>query len=389
MSESPIRYFATCARGLEGVVATELEDPRIGAASVTEGSSGVYFTGTPATGYRANLWLRSGVRVLAEHARANVRGPEELYTWARALPWTKLLRAEQTFSVEARVWDSAVTHSKYAALRIKDALCDSFRDKTGARPDVDVHRADLPLFLYLFKDQATLYRDLSGTTLHKRGYRDALHKSSLNECVVAAALQITGWHGQHALLDPMCGSGTFGIEAALIALNRAPGLARERWPFESWPDFDAQAWREAKKEARAAARETIDAPIFLNDVHRGAVSLARKDAAAAGVDRFIEFANSDVAEYVPPAVPGTVITNPPWGERLKSEDPSEPWRKLGRFLKDRCRPSTAWIFSGNAELTRHLGMKADRRYPVMLGKTDCRLLKYEIHARAGAKDAAP
>lgn len=378
MFDATESYFATCAKGLEDVLAAELRDPRIGASGVEPGSSGVYFAGNRATGYMANLWLRTGIRVLEESARAEVSGPDDLYDWARTLPWHKMMRLEQTFSVEARVRDSQITHSKYAALRIKDALCDAFRDKKGARPSVDVERADLPLFLYLFRDEAILYRDLSGTTLHKRGYRDAMHKSSLNECLAAGLALMSGWEGEGALCDPMCGSGTLAIEAALAALRRAPGLSRKRFPFETWLDFDKAVWKDCKARAHAESRYELPGRIFANDHHTGALALAKRDAEAAGVAAFIEFNLADVAAYEPPERPRVVLVNPPWGERLQDEDLHGTWRKLGAFLKDRCAGAEAWVFTGNLEAPRELGLTPSKSIAIRHGKVDCRVLKYVL-----------
>ncbi|MFH1022260.1 MAG: THUMP domain-containing protein [Planctomycetota bacterium] len=368
----------TCIKGLEEVVAGELRADTIGAREVHRGSSGVWFAGDAAAGYRANLWLRCGIRVLAEIARGAARDSDGLYAWAREIPWENFLSLERTFAVDARVHDSGITHSKFAALRVKDALCDRFRDTTGRRPDVNTEHPDLPLFLYLHRDQAALYRDLSGATLHKRGYRAAMHRSNLNETVAAGMAILAGWDGTGTLCDPMCGSGTIIIEAALAALCRAPGLLRKRFPFESWPDFDARAWEAEKTRARAAARDTLPAPILANDIHPGSLALARRDARAAGVDRFIQFSQGDIAGYHPSSPPAVVLVNPPWGERLRETDTAGPWRALGEFLHNRCPGATAWVLSGNAAVTRHLGLKTSRRFPLDFGGTECRLLRYDI-----------
>jgi len=378
MQPGTFAYFATCAKGLEPAVAAELRDPRIGAQEIQEGASGVNFRGDQAVGYRANLWLRGAIRVLAEHARGMCPGSDQLYAWARTLDWTALMRLEQTFSVEARVWDSGVTHSKYAALRIKDALCDTFREKTGARPNVQVENADLPLFLYLYRDEAILYRDLSGTTLHKRGYRDAMHKSSLSETVAAGVLLRSGYDGSQVLCDPMCGAGTFGIEAALLALRRAPGLARRQFPFERWPDFDASTWKNDKERAQAEARQAMACPILLNDVHPGALALARKDSVSAGVDAFLKFSNADITDFTPPQPPNLVVVNPPWGERMDEADLPATWKKLGAFLKERCRSATAWVLTGNPDLTTYLGLKSSLGYTVNIAKLRCRVFRYDL-----------
>ncbi len=383
-----IRYFATCAPGLEPVLADELRADTIGAADVEPGSSGVAFTGDRDTGYRANLWLRTAIRVLAELDRAPVDGPEALYDWARGLPWERWMTVDQTLSVDARVWDSAITHSRYAAFRIKDAICDRFRDRCGDRPDVDVADAHLPLFLYVYENRATLYRDLSGQTLHKRGYRSAMHKSSLNECVAAGIVLMSGFDGTQDFADPMCGSGTIPIEAALIAQRRAPGLFRKTpFPFERWPDFDRRAWGEIRAAAKAEARP-LGCRIAANERHPGAASLARRDVAAAGLGDVVTIAQGDAETWEPPFVPQWVVTNPPWGERL-SDASEASWRTLGGFLKARCGGAQAWLLSGNAELTQFLRMKATRRIPIRIGKFDCRLIRYDVRARAPGEAPPP
>ncbi len=381
MLTDSIPYFATCAKGLEPVLEQELGQECIGAQQIKIGASGVYFTGDPGVGYRACLWSRCGVRVLSELARARVSTPDDLYQWACTIRWQKRMKLSQTFSVEARVWDSDITHSKYAALRIKDALCDAFRKQTGERPNVNVAEADLPLFLYIYRNEAILYRDLSGTTLHKRGYRGPLHKSSLNEAVAAGIILLSQWDRCSPLVDPMCGSGTFAIEAALIALNRAPGLQRKRFPFESWPDFEPDIWKTCKAQAQAGALESLPFMIGANDHHAGALSLAKRDAQAAGVSNCITFSNADITEYQPKQTPTMVITNPPWGQRLQPDDLARPWKGLGDFLKSHCDGASAMILSGSKEATRHLRLKASKKFPLRHGKLDCRVLRYEIQGR--------
>jgi len=387
ISSGQLGYFATCMKGLEEAVARELRHPRIGAKRVEIGSSGVYFYGTQETGYRANLWLRSAVRVLVEVGRARTVGPDELYTWARKLPWKDLLRIEQTFSVEARVHDSMLTHSQYAAFRIKDALCDDFRERTGERPNVNVGEADLPLFLYLHRDDAVLYRDLSGQTLHKRGYRDIMHKSSLNETVAAGLLVLAGWDGTRNLLDPMCGSATFVIEAALMALERAPGLERS-FPFERWPDFNAGLWRKVQDDARGRAKTSFPAVLMANDFHPGALELARLDAARAGVEPLIRFSQCDISDFVPPEPVRLVFTNPPWGERLDDPDLKRTWKTLAFFLKSRCPGSEAWVLSGNTETLGWMGLRARKRFGLRISKLDCKANCFEIPGTPRASTSA-
>jgi len=379
--ERRLRFFVTCAKGLEEVVAGELRSPRIGASNVRPGASGVDFDGSWRVGFRANLWLRAGIRVLVELVRGRAASPDDLYALACTVPWPRWMRLPQTFSVEARVRDSEITHSKYAALRVKDALCDVFREATrGERPSVDTEAADLPLFVSVFRDEAVLYRDMSGTTLHKRGYRDVMHKSSLNETVAAGMLLLSGWDGTTPVADPMCGAGTLVIEAALLALDRAPGLMRRRFPFEGWPDFDARIWQACREEARRAARKDLPFRIEGNDRHAGALSLARRDAAAAGVAPFVRLVEGEARDFAPGATPSHVFVNPPWGERLGDADLEEPYRQLRHFLKTRCAGAQAWILSGSVGPTRFLGMRAARKFPVRIGKVEARILRYDVRA---------
>ncbi len=288
---------------------------------------------------------------------------------------------DQTFSVEARVRDSEITHSKYAALRVKDALCDQFREKKkGRRPNVKVHGADLPIFVTVYRNRVTIYRDWSGETLHKRGYRDAMHKSSLNETVAAGMLALAGYDSERALVDPMCGAGTIAIEAALLATHRAPGLFRAEgtFPFERWPDFDAKAWNAVRDEARSKATPASSLRIAANDVHPGALGLARRDAARAGVAEAIRFSKSDIADYAPPFRPDVVVVNPPWGERLDPANLEASWKGLRVFLKEHCAPGDAWVLSGNADATKSMGLRASQKIPLRIGKVDARILRYEI-----------
>jgi len=372
------RYFATGHKGLENALCTELQAGEIGAENVRPGSSGAWFSGDLSVGYRACLWLRSGIRVLEEVARGQTLGSEELYDWAAALDWSAWLDLKRTFSIEARVWDSAITHSKFAALRVKDALCDSFRGRCGQRPSVDTEGADVPFFLYLYRDEAVLYRDLAGTTLHKRGYRDALHKSSLNEALAAGILIHAAYDGSGSLADPMCGAGTFAIEAAMMATHRAPGLLRKSFPFMQWPDFERTRWKDCRGRAFSHARFELGTPILANDGHPGALSLARKDASAAGVSEFIHFAQADIAELAPPVTPRIVCVNPPWGKRLDGPGVAETWRKLGRFLRGHCAGASAWVLTGNRSLSRELDLEPTDTLALRTGKVECWVLRYDL-----------
>jgi putative N6-adenine-specific DNA methylase len=369
------RYFAACALGLEEVLAQELRD--LAAHDVDLRRGGVAFAGDLQLGWRAALWLRSAVRVQELILEAPAPDRRTFHQTVYRVDWERYLRVDQTLAVDASIRDSRVTHSGIAALTVKDAIVDRFRERQGSRPSVDVDAPDLPLKLVINRDRASLYRDLSGESLHKRGWRPIQVKSPLNEALAAGLLLLTGWDRRSPLVDPMCGSGTFLIEAAHLASGRAPGLER-RFAFERWPDFDAAAWRAILVEARARIKP-VPAVLEGADRHEGALGLARTAAEAAGVAGAIRFSHADARDFAPAVAPAVVVVNPPWGERLgEGEDLVDSWRALGNFLHQRCAGAAAFVLSGNAELTRHLGLRATRKWVVRNGPIECRFIRYDV-----------
>jgi putative N6-adenine-specific DNA methylase len=264
---------------------------------------------------------------------------------------------------------------------VKDAICDQFRDRTGKRPDVARDRPDLPIKLVLQGEDAILYRELGGEPLHKRGYREIQHKSPLNEATAAGLLLLTDWDRRSPVCDPMCGSATFLVEAAWLATDRAPGLGRS-FAFERWRDVDLDAWRQIydDADARAAAGAGRLPRLCGNDRHPGAISIAQKAIAAAGLGGAIQLGQTDARAYAPPFPPTLVVTNPPYGERLEAppEELADSWRALGSFLHERCRGSSAFVLCGNPELTRQLGLRASNKHPVRNGPIECRWLHYRV-----------
>lgn len=371
-------YFAPCTLGLEPVVAEELAGLRAQAIEPRRG--GVAFRGDVALGYAANLWLRSAVRVQQLVLDAPVRSREELLAAVREVEWERWLDVDGTFAIDASVRDSRITHSGFAALVAKDAICDRFRARTGRRPSIDVEAPALPLKLVLLRDRLRLYLNLSGESLHKRGWRPIQVKSPLNEAIAAGLLLASGWDRRSALVDPMCGSGTFVIEAACLAADRAPGLLR-RFAFERFPDHDARAWGLLKEDAQGRVRRSLPFALAGGDRHEGAIALARRGARAAEVEGLVSFTVASADAFEPPPPPFTVVTNPPWGERLGTgEELRAAWSALGRFLHQRAPGCTAWVLSGNADLPRLLGLRAARKFPLMDGPIECRFLKYEVFA---------
>ena len=463
------RFYATCHPGLEEVVARELESPMINASDVVVGKSGVSFTGTQRVGYDANVWLRSAVRVLVELKRGyldpNARGTESVYDFVKnAVPWEEVIPGDVDgrgeglrFAVETRVWDcSQITSSHAAKIRVKDAVCDALVDATGTRPPPpdSYATADVPLYVTLYRDEVIMYRDMSGESLHRRGYRSAMHRASLSESAAAGMLSLAGWPEMldywrqdpsqtppPVLIDPMCGSGTFLIEGALMAANVAPGLIRDEtigFAFERWPDHNPQKYDECLEDARRIGAETRASastpPVIVgNDIHPGAVTLAGQGAETARVAGMIDvFRNncemfklesSTAGSKIDPDAPKLVVTNPPWGKRIgagqqgggsrggdrRRRDPDEDndnfdyedresdrdttvglqglsedealeqvWNSLGVFLKRECPDSSAFVLSGNPTVSRAIRMRASRKHVVGIGGVDCRLLRYDI-----------
>src|SRR5260370_3250823 len=309
------RFFATCARGLEKSLAEELRELR--AEQVEPGRGGVRFHGDLALLYRANLWLRTAIRVLWPIFEAPVQSTDDLYAAVQTIDWSRYLTPEHTLAVDCNVRDSAITHSRYAALRVKDAICDQFIGKCGKRARVDTETAMVGLNLHLYQDEAVLSLDSSGASLHKRGYRTILSKAPLNEALAAGLIMLTGWRGEVPLVDPMCGSGTLCIEAAWIALRRPPGLTRRRFGFTGWMNYDVDLWTTLPDEARRQVAKQLPQPILGYDVRRDAMHFSETNARAAGIRHVLQFAQRGVDEFSPPdGSPGILICNPPYGERI-------------------------------------------------------------------------
>jgi len=369
------RYDIPCTLGLESVLVDELA--ALGARDVDVRRGGVTCRGDRGLGYRACLWLRSAIRVQELLGEFPVFAEQELYDAVAAMPWEQWLSPDDTLAVDATVRDSVITHSGYAAVRVKDAICDRFRDIEGRRPSVDREQPNLPLRLRLHKGRASLARDLAGDSLHKRGYRPIQVKSPLNEATAAGLLLLAGYDGTGTFVDPMCGSGTLLVEAAWIAMDRAPGLDR-RFAFTAWPDMDHRLWQQIVSEALERVRHDPPARFIGLDRHEGSLALARRALEAAEVGHLVTLERGDAARWTPPRPPDWVAVNPPWGERL-DEGVEESWDALAAFLR-RCPGTRAHVLCGTPELSARLKLKADRRWSVQNGPIDCRWLRYAVRA---------
>jgi putative N6-adenine-specific DNA methylase len=370
------RYFATCARGLEPVLARELG--ALGASQVEQGRGGVHFQGDAAMLYRACLWLRTAVRVLRPVKEFDCRSTDELYEQVRAIDWNEWMTPDHTLAVDCNVRDSAVTHSQYAARRVKDAICDQFRERAGRRPSVDTERPMVGLNLHVSKNRAILSLDSSWDSLHKRGYRPIQTIAPLNEALAAGLLLSGGYDGSTPLADPLCGSGTFCVEASWIALDRAPGLTRKWLAFQGWLDFDRPLWNAIRDDARRAVKKELPAPIVGSDVRSDAIGLAKANARAAGVGSLLKFERRDVKDARPPcAGPGTLICNPPYGERIGEEKEWVPlYKAIGEVVATHWPGWRLLVFTSNAMLAKKVGLRVLRKTPFFNGALECHLWEF-------------
>lgn len=391
-----LSFFATASRGLEPLLAKELT--ALGAATVKEQGGGVIFTGDLATAYRACLESRLASRILLPLSRFPLTDAETLYQGARAIEWTEVFDVKSTFAIEVAGRSAAVTHTHYAGLKVKDAIADAFRGKTGERPSVDTENAQIRVHLHLDRDHAQVSLDLSGESLHRRGYRRAGAQAPLRENLAAAILMRCDWPALAAqgapLLDPMCGSGTFLIEAALMAADVAPGLARERYGFEAWLEHKPKVWKDLQKAARerAEAGRKRELPLLLGyDLDPAAIRAARDNAQRAGFAGRIQLAVQDLSAARPPnALKGLVVTNPPYGERLGAEaEVIKIHSVLGATLKEHFGGWQAAVFTGRPDLGPRIGLRAHDTYSMYNGPLPCKLLRFEVPGAATAGTARP
>ncbi|MEM8542467.1 MAG: THUMP domain-containing protein [Cyanobacteria bacterium P01_H01_bin.119] len=373
-----MQYFASVAPGLSAIAAQELI--RLGAAQVKETGSGVSFEGDRALLYQANLWCRIPYRILQPLKTVPAQSANALYRGVQQIDWLPLIPPEATLAVAVTGKNTALNHSHYTALQVKNAIVDQQRRQAGIRSSVEIHQPDVQVQVQIYRHQATISLDSSGDSLHRRGYRAAVGSAPLKETLAAALIDLSDWQPDQPLLDPMCGSGTLLLEAGLKALNTAPGLFRQRFGFERWPDFDAELWQQLKTDAKAQQQSDFQGKILGRDCDPSVIQQARANAEAGGFSAIVQFAQQTLADLEPPAGSGTLVCNPPYGERLETKAAViELYRLLGTVLKTRFRGWTAYILSGNKALSQAIALKSAKRFTVYNGPLKCQWLKYEIY----------
>jgi len=371
------RYFTQIADSLKEAGARELTE--LGAEDVRPEFRGIYFRADQPTLYRINYQTRLLSRCLAPLISYTCPDTDTLYQKAKQIKWEDFFAPGNTFAVSGNVSDSVISHSKYAALRLKDAVADYFKEKTGQRPDVSVRNPDILLNLHIRNDKAVISLDSSGGTLHRRGYREETVAAPMQETVAAAIIRFSEWDGSVPLYDPMCGSGTLLCEALMRYSNIPAGVFRKRFGFEFLPDFKRAVWQQAKKEIDGKIRKLPQGMIAGSDLSPEAVSAARTNLMGLHFGNNVSVGNTDFRELS--ALEGYVIvTNPPYGIRMGGdENLAMLYKNLGDFLKQKCKGATAFVYFGERDYIKKIGLKSAWKKPIKAGGLDGRLVKYEIY----------
>jgi 23S rRNA G2445 N2-methylase RlmL len=376
--------LATCAKGLSPLLKTEIVS--LGFPVLSEITAGVETEASLEDALRLNLSLRTGHRVLVQVQAFKARDADELYRSTADLPWEEMLPADGYLSITSFVENETIRDSRYASLKCKDAIVDRIKQQTGKRPDSGPDRERSVVHLYWKNDLCILYLDTSGIPLSRRGYRKIPLAAPLQETLAAGIVLTTGWSGEGNFLNPFCGSGTLAIEAALIALNRAPGGLRSNFGFMHLKGFSGSRWNELREQAQNQTKKTLSGRIIATDISREAVDAARKNAKAAGVEDFIEFSVCDFRDSPLPGS-GIIVMNPPYGERMGDVAAlEETYKSIGDFLKQKCKGYAGYLFTGNPSLAKKVGLKPKRKTTFFNSGIECALLEYELYEGTRKRD---
>jgi putative N6-adenine-specific DNA methylase len=374
--QSQYHFFAPCPRGLDALLATELQ--HLGATDVKTAPGGASFSGSMELCWRVNLHSRLASRVLRQLSHTPYKNEKNVYDAAYAVDWPTLFGVERSLRVDVNAIRCPLKSLDFITLRIKDAVCDRFRAKLDQRPSVDTREPDVRIQGFLDATHVTLYLDTSGEPLYKRGWRADVGEAPLKENLAAGIIMLTGWDGREPLYDPMCGSGTLLIEAAMLALDIAPGV-RRAFGFEKLSGHDAAGWSVLREAARAHAAQARPLEIFGSDRSGREVARARENLEAAGLTGSVIFAQGDVLETPPPASSGVMVANPPYGVRLgESGELAAFYPQLGNALKARFTGWRCYLFSADPDLPKLIRLKATRRTPLFNGPLECRLYEYRM-----------
>ena len=372
--------------GLENVLAEELK--AIGAKSVEPGKRVILFRGDKEIMYKANYLCRTALRILKPVGVFTVRNESELYEKIKRIDWPSLFDVRKKIIVSATVFHSSLTHSHYVALKTKDAIADLFREKTGKRPFVSKEHPQIYIDVHISQDKCTISLDSSGESLHKRGYRIAADKAPLNEVLAAGMIKLSGWKKEGDFIDPMCGSGTIPMEAAMEAMYIPAGYYRKQFSFEHWSDFEPELFEKVKAEAAGQIRE-YDDPIIASDKSFKAFGIARANLKHAGLHKDIVLLNKPFEKVNPESGKGILMFNPPYGVRLDDDELIELYKHIGDVLKNRFQGYEAWIITGNPAAAKFIGLKPSKKIVLFNGPLESRFIKFEMYSGSKKAKANP
>ena len=373
MSEQ-FEMIAKTFQGLEEILAEELT--ALGANDIQIGRRMVSFTGDKRMMYKANFCLRTAIRILKPIKNFTAKDADEVYNEIQAIPWEEYLDVNKTFAIDAVVFSEEFRHSKFVSYKVKDAIVDYFREKTGKRPSVRISNPDVLLNIHIAQTTCTLSLDSSGESLHRRGYRQEQVEAPLNEVLAAGMILMTGWRGECDLIDPMCGSGTIPIEAALIARNIAPGVFRKEFGFEKWRDFDQDLFDSIYNDD--SNEREFNHKIYGYDNNPKANEIAVHNVKAAGVSKDVILKIQPFQQFEQPKEKSIIVTNPPYGERISSDDLLGLYQMIGERLKHAFSGNDAWILSYRDECFDQIGLKPSVKVPLFNGSLECQFRKYQI-----------
>lgn len=376
MMAEKFQMTAKCMAGMEDILANELRD--LGAEKIQKQTRAVIFTGDQMLMYAANLYLRTALRILKPIDKFYAHDFGRLYKRIKHIEWEQYLDPNMSFAIDSVTFGKYFKHSHFTSLKVKDAIADYFRDKTGERPSVDRDNPDILISIHIVDRQVTVSMDSSGTPLDKRGYKKEITEAPLSEVLAAGLLLSTGWKGECDFVDPMCGSGTLAIEAAMIAGNIAPGKFRS-FAFQNWDDYNEELWQNLVDDAIEYERE-IPIKISASDLNMQVADVAKINVESAGLEKVIEVKNMDFFQSKAKSEKGIVVMNPPYGERLdKDADMVDLYNRMGTHLKFNYSGYDAWIFSGNKTALKHFGLKTSKRLAFLNGSIECKFHKYELY----------
>jgi putative N6-adenine-specific DNA methylase len=379
IEKQDFKMIAKTIFGLEEILSVELQ--RLGARNIEVHNRAVSFTGDLGFLYKANLCLRTALRVLVPFKTFKVTDENSLYTSVQSVNWEDFMDVTDTLAIDTVINSELFTHSQFLSQKTKDAIVDQFRAKHGERPSVDLDRPTIRINLHVFNDVATLALDSSGESLHKRGYRDKTNLAPINEVLAAGLVLLTGWDKRSNFIDPMCGSGTILIEAALIANNIPPGYYREEYGFERWKKFmafDEELWNIIFD---AAINKITDhkQQIIGGELSPNVAKKAKENIKLAKVEDVVSIRNCDMKDFEVPAGRGVVVINPPYGERMVKDNIDELYKMMGDTFKKKFPGYDCWILSSNMEAFKHVGLRPTRKIALFNGQLECRFMKYEVY----------